>query len=404
VLQPERDCDVVVIGAGIVGACTAFMLAKRGAKVLLVDAESPGRGCSYGNSGALSVGSIAPLAMPGILRSLPRVVFARDSPLRIDPLYLPRALPWLARFVASAKPDQVERVARELHGLHAGAIDAHAALAQEVGAPELILRRGHLHLYPDREAWGKDRAVWDLRARFGIRFETLDRDGIVALEPRIGARYNVGVFLPDHATVINPYRYVERVVAAFEALGGCIARDRVHLTRTGHAVRCVGAREYVASQVVVAAGVDAKPLLRAVGVRVPLISQRGYHVMFTDGEAPITRTVALADRKVFLAPMEEGLRIGGTVEIASPQAPPDPRRFAQLSHFARETFGRLGGRQTHWMGNRPCTPDSVPIIGPADGIANLWLALGHGHLGLTQSVPTAQRLGEAIMRRASIAR
>jgi D-amino-acid dehydrogenase len=388
--------DVLVVGAGIVGACIAHALVKRGARVLLLDADAPGRGCSYGNSGALSVGSVAPLAMPGIVRSVPRMLLDRDGPLRIHPAYLPRALPWLLRFVASATPAGVEAAARVLRGLHAGAIEGHVALAAQIGAPELILQRGHLHLYPDADALAKDRAAWDLRTRSGVQFEVLDRAGIEALEPRIGPRYRVGVFLRDHASVVNPLRYVERIVAAFQALGGRFERDRIRLSGRDGALRCEGRERYTAANVVVAAGIASRGLLRPVGVRVPLLSQRGYHVTFRGAAPPISRTVVLADRKVFATPMEDGLRIGGTVEIASPARPPDLRRSAQLARLARETFGDLEGREEHWMGNRPCTPDSLPIIGRAPRVPSLWLAVGHGHLGLTQSVPTAARIADSI--------
>ena len=136
----------MVVGAGIVGACVAWELVKRGAKVTLVDRDEPGRGCSFGNSGAISPGSVAPLAMPGILRTVPRMLLDARSPLRLPPAYAWQALPWLLQFVACATPARAAKSAAALHALHANAVQLHLRLAAEIGAPELVVRRGHLHL------------------------------------------------------------------------------------------------------------------------------------------------------------------------------------------------------------------------------------------------------------------
>jgi len=225
----------------------------------------------------------------------------------------------------------------------------------------------------------------------------LERNGILELEPRIGARYRCGVLIPDQATVVNPFRYVGRLVAAFVQDGGRLVRDRVRLRRDRAALHCDGVQRYSAAHIVVAAGIESRALLHNVDVRVPLISQRGYHVMFRDVANAVSRSVVLADRKVFLTPMEEGLRVGGTVEIAAPSRAPDERRWDRLADFAREALGDLPGRIDRWMGNRPCTPTSLPIIGGCESLPSLWLAIGHGHLGLTQSVATAQRIAEDLL-------
>ena len=398
---------VAVIGAGIVGCCIALTLRKRGANVTLIDRDEPGRGCSFGNSGAISPGSVAPLAMPGVLTTLPGMLLDAESPLRLPWRHLARAAPWLLRFVASAAPSSVAGNAQRLAALHAGAVAKHRALTQEIGVPELFVQRGHLHLYPDRDALAKDTASWDLRKRYGVHFEPLERDGIVALEPRVGRRYQVGVFVADHATIVDPYRYVQAIAAAFARGGGAVRRSDVQSVRPvgnrqwrlaagdGGAVDGVDADPF--DHVVVAAGAWSRRLLDPLGIRLPLESQRGYHVQFLGGRETVSRTVILADRKVFLAPMEQGLRIGGTVEIGGLVRPPDPRRNRLLERIARETFDGLDGLGTvPWMGHRPCMPDSVPVIGQAANRLGLWLAVGHGHLGLTDSIPTAERIADGM--------
>ena len=386
---------IAVIGAGIVGCCIALALRKRGADVMLIDRAGPASGCSYGNSGAISVSSVAPLAMPGVLASVPKMLVDPASPLHLRLAHLPAAASWLTRFVLSATPEGVEHAAAALAALHAGAIDKHQALAHEVGVPELFMRRGHLHLYPDADALRADGAAWRLRERYGFDFEQLDRTGIEALEPGVGTRYQAAVFLPDHGTILNPARYTQAIADAFVARDGQLLRDDIQrLTRTGDGWTLHGTdRSHTADHVVVAAGAWARSLLDPLGIRLPLESQRGYHVQFTGVRDVVSRTVVLTDRKIFVTPMEDGLRVGGTVEIAGLKRPPDPRRAAILERIARETFRGLDGKSTtSWMGHRPCMPDSVPVVGAADGHRGLWLAVGHGHLGLTDSINTAERI------------
>jgi D-amino-acid dehydrogenase len=393
------DKRIAVIGAGIVGTSIALALRKRGADVTLVDRDQPGAACSYGNSGAVSPASVAPLAMPGVLASVPGMLLDDESPLYLPLRYLPRALPWLLQFVASARPAAVQAAGAKLAAIHAGALDAHEAMARELGVPELFLRRGHLHLYPDAKALAKDAGGWRMRKEYGYQVEQLDRGGIEALEPGVAARYTVGMYLADHATILNPFRYVQAMARAYTAAGGRIVRGNVAALRTRDGRwQLQGLGDEVFDDAVVAAGAWSKQLLSPLGVQLALESQRGYHLQFQGARDIVSRTVVLADRKVFVTPMEEGLRVGGTVEIGGLEAPPDARRAAVLGRIARETFRGLDDvPTTTWMGHRPCMPDSVPVVGPAAGHRGLWLATGHGHLGLTDSLNTAQRIADALL-------
>jgi len=392
---------IVVVGAGIVGATIAYVLARRGAHVTLIDRAEPGRGCSYGNAGAIAPASVAPLAMPGLLRRVPGMLLDRDGPLRLPLAYAPRALPWLRRFVDASRPDRVEAIAARLAALNADAVERHVALAREVGAPELVQRRGHLHVYTDTAALAKDAAAWALRQRHGVRCERIDRADIEALEPRIGPAYRTGVFLPDQAMVVNPFRYVQQIVRAFVVGGGRLVRDEVRgiepdLVR-GWSVHASAGRQS-ADHLIVAAGALTPLLVLPLGVRIPVESQRGYHVTFADVDAPVSRTVVLADRKIFVAPLDRGFRVAGTVEFGGLARAPDPRRYSLLARAVREAFpGLAAGEERHWMGHRPSTPDSLPLVGPVASRAGLWLATGHGHLGLTGAVGTAHALADAIL-------
>ncbi len=393
-----RPKEVVVVGAGVVGVATALALQSYGVAVTLIDRGEPGMECSYGNSGAISPGSVAPLALPGILKTVPGMLLDQDGPLSIAWKHFPKAASWLVAFAQSAEPKRVAAAAARLNELYHGAVDAHETLAQRLGVPELFIRQGHLHLYLDAAAAEKDAMGWKLREQYGYQAEQLDRADIEALEPHAPQGYAHGRYLADHGTILNPLRYVQAMVDAFVRRGGTLVRAEVralHITPDGWSVKtgeaALDRRRW--TQVVVAAGAWAPQLLRPLGMLLPVESQRGYHAQFAGARHLVGRTVVLADKKVFIAPMEGGLRVGGTVEIAGLKAPPNPRRAASIERIAREAFPALAQHQAeHWMGHRPCLPGSVPVVGHIDTIPGLWLAVGHGHLGLTGSLPTAQRI------------
>src|SRR3982074_1856256 len=204
---------VVVIGAGIVGVCTAWQLLRRGVNVTLVDRDEPGRGCSYGNAGALSCGSVAPLAMPGVMRDALTMLLDPAAPLRIPLSYLPKAAPWLRQLVGPSRPDEVRRIAQALSTLLANAMEKHVELLGEIGAADLVRRTGQLYLYPNDAYLAKDALSWALRREHGLRVERLGRGEILALEPEVGPGYAIGMFTPDQGMSINPYRQVTAIAA-----------------------------------------------------------------------------------------------------------------------------------------------------------------------------------------------
>jgi len=391
---------VVVIGAGIVGVCTAWHLSRRGADVLLIDRDEPGLGCSCGNAGAVSFGSVAPLAMPGVMRDALRMLLDPAAPLRIPLHYLPEAAPWLWRFVRAARLDHVQRIAGTLSTLLAHSMEKHVELLREIGAPELIRRSGQLYLYPDDKWLAKDNMSWALRRDHGLRVERLGRADIVALEPEVGPDYGIGLFTPDQGMSINPYRQVTVIAADFARHGGRIVRDRVvAIEVAADRVRAVRSETatYPADHVVVCAGAWSTELLAALGYAIPLESQRGYHVTIASPGIDVTRTVVAADRKVFLTPMEGGLRVAGTVEFGGLDQAPTRKRAEYLVRDLARVFPRanIPSDWTYWMGHRPCLPDSLPVMGPSRH-RGLWLNFGHGHLGLTMSATSGDILARAI--------
>jgi glycine/D-amino acid oxidase-like deaminating enzyme len=399
----QQKPRIIVVGAGIVGLCTAWHLARGGAEVTVLDGEAPGSGASSGNAGAISGGSVAPLAMPGVLKQVPQMLLDPAGALHIPPRYWPRAVPWLVRFVASARPARVAAIADALAALMFGAMEHHRAILAEEGALDLIRETGQLYLYRDRAHYAKDAGGWTLRQQHGMRIEYLEgREAIRALEPDMQGDYQLGLFIPDQGSSVNPLRQAQVVARGVERQGGTIRREKVTALTT-EAGRVTGvataAGALPADQVVLAAGAWSARLLAPLGIRVPLESQRGYHVMLPDAGLSLQRPVVPADRKAFVSPMEGGLRIAGTVEFGGLDHPPTPQRAALLLEDLRNVFpqARTAGAEGFWMGHRPCLPDSLPVLGPVQRWPGLWCAFGHGHLGLTGSAPTGAALARAML-------
>ena len=391
---------IVVVGAGIVGVATAWRLLRRGADVTLVDRDEPGRGCSYGNAGALSCGSVAPLAMPGVMRDALSMLLDPAAPLRIPLSYLPRAAPWLAQFVRAAQPDTVRRISDALSTLLANSIERHVELLREIGAADLVRRSGQLYLYPDAAYLAKDTMSWALRREHGLRVEQLGRGDILALEPEVGPGYTVAMFTPEQGVSINPYRQVTAIAADFARRGGRIVRDRVvAIEMEGDRVRALRGEtaSYPADHAVICAGAWSTQLLAGLRYAIPLESQRGYHVTIAQPGVTVARPVVAADRKVFLTPMEEGLRVAGTVEFGGLMRAPTRQRAEYLVRDLARVFPRAQVPEdwSFWMGHRPCLPDSLPVLGPSRH-RGLWLNFGHGHLGLTMSAVCGDILARAV--------
>lgn len=390
--------DIAVVGAGIVGLSVAWHLVRRGFKVTIYEPNVPGSGCSSGNAGALSTGSVAPLAMPGLLASVPGMMFDPANALHIPIRYWLTAMPWLLRFVGEARPDRVRHIAAALAQLYRPAIEKHREILAEIGALDVISTDGQLYLYRDHQQLKASDADWQLRRTHEVPFEVIDRSAIEALEPQIGPAYQVGVFLPTLGMSANPFRQATAITEALTRAGAVIRRETViGLNANGHTIDGVvtSSGHHRHRAVVVAAGAWSADLLRPIGYSVPLEAQRGYHVDFRNSGIKLRRPIVPADRKVFITPMETGLRVAGTVEIAGLTAPPNEARAKLLYNDLEAALpsASTANPEPFWMGHRPCLPDSMPVIGPSADWAGLHFAFGHGHLGLTASAVTGDIIG-----------
>src|SRR5690554_3148710 len=265
--------DVLVVGAGIVGLCVAHELAQAGKRVTVVDPEPPGSQASYGNSGALSGGSVAPLAMPGVVRSSLPMLVDPAGPLFVAPTYWLKAVPWLWRFVRSAQPERVQHIAQALHDLLSNTVELHTEVARSVGCENLIRTNGQLHLYPSDAAMAADAGGWTLKASHGLKMERVEADAIHALEPSVRHDvYRVGYYLPDEGSVVSPGAYAQAIADALRKRGVMFERRRAMRmapSPEGWIVQCEEG-ELRAANVVLAAGAWSSRLLKPLGLNVPL--------------------------------------------------------------------------------------------------------------------------------------
>lgn len=384
----------VVVGAGIVGICIGLELQRRHWSVTLVDRLEPGMACSFGNAGILASMAVVPVGLPGVERQLPRMLLDRDSPLVMRWASLPQTLPWLLRLRRAATLQQVSLTADAMQALNGSSVELHRALAIEAGVPELV--RGTPGLYVHRDARRIDvlkDLPWQLRRDRGAQIEVLDGAALREAEPALSAQYTRGVRMAPMGYTTNPLRLTQAYARLFARRGGQIVRGDVRSLRpTGDTVVVEASTGTLpADAAVVAAGAWSRTLVEPLGLALPLIAERGYHMTFADSGIHLNHVVSDMQLHVAVTPMEAGLRIAGTEELGLADDPPAWRRAAILEQQAQRMFptARLD-QGTRWMGPRPGLPDSLPAIGVLPGLSNVFIAAGHGHLGLTGAPRTGR--------------
>jgi D-amino-acid dehydrogenase len=398
---------VGVIGAGMVGVCAASWLQRDGHSVFLVEAAEPGHGASFGNAGCFNGSSVTPVAMPGVIRNVPRWLFDPLGPLSLRWSYLPVIAPWLLRFIRAGTPEKVRAQARALRPLVGPTLEALKPLVGAAGAEDLVHQLGHLYVYRSAEGLEKDRLAWDLRRENGVEIDEFDADELRQLEPALSRDYVRGVLVRENGHTSNPLALVERLLEQFLRSGGELVRGRAQGFRLeGRRLTAIetDAGELPADAAIVCAGAYSKPLAAALGDRVPLETERGYHLMIRDPEAMPRIPTANADGKFVATPMETGLRFAGTVELAGLDAPPDWRRAHILLEQGRRMLPGLAAsypeeRISVWMGHRPSLPDSLPVLGPSRATPDVIYAFGHGHVGMTAAPMTGKIVADLVAGR-----
>jgi D-amino-acid dehydrogenase len=395
---------VVVIGTGIVGTCTAAWLQRDGHQVTFFDPLEPGEACSFGNAGSLSPSACLPVGMPGMWKRVPNWLLDPLGPLTVRWRHAPLVLPWLVRMLRHSSREEVTRIATALRSLLVPIFDCYGPLLQDAQATDLVRRSGCLYVYSSREkaaqwAWGMQ-----LRRSLGVQMRDVEQDELEQLEPDLKGRFRFGILAPENGSTTDPSALVKALYAHCMAQGAVHLRKRVAgFERQGRRITGVRTDEGASlpvDGVVVAAGAWSGPLAAQLGSRVPVETQRGYHVTVRSSNLQLRHTVMAVENNLMVNPMAMGLRLAGTVEFAGLKAAPRYERAQALLRLGQQLFPHLDtSATTQWMGHRPCLPDSLPVVGRARHADNAWLAFGHGHMGMCMGASTGREVAHLVAGR-----
>ena len=388
--------EIAVIGAGVVGLAVAQRLQAAGREVVLIDPADPGSGASYGNAGTIADYAVMPVGTPDVLRNLPSLLFDRNSPLSIRRAALPSLAPWLLRFARQSLPAAAKRNSEALAVLLADACDSWKRLVDEIGGALILQQRGCLYLYQTKAAFQAAAADMAYRRGFGIKVEMISPAELAVLEPGLPPVEGGAAFFPGAVFLNDPGRMMGLLAAGIPHI-----RARVDwLGRRDGGVFLAGdGLQMQAGRVVIAAGAHSKTLARMAGDRVPLDTERGYHLEWDMKVPRLSRPACPTSAGFYLCPMEGRLRAAGTVELGGLEAGPSRHRLDRLLEGARGVFPDLGPPDREWMGFRPSMPDSLPVIGYSNSGTEIIHAFGHGHIGVTLAPITGRIVADLVAGR-----
>jgi D-amino-acid dehydrogenase len=399
-MTTRETTEIAVIGAGVVGLTIALDLVDRGHEVVLVDPGPPGMGASYGNAGTIAGYATSPVGTPDVLRSLPSLLLSKTSPLAIRHRALPGLAPWLLRFLWQSLPAQAARNAQGIAALLTGAAELWDDLALRVQGAGILQRRGCLYLYETPQAFTHAWTELDQRRKLGVEVDLIGPERLGELEPNLPPGLGGAAFFTGATFLDDPGRMMGLLAAAVLEKARHIRAQADRLERRPDGVVIEGPGLHLhARRVVIAAGAHSRDLARQAGDRIPLDTERGYHVEWDMAAPLLSRPACPTARGFYFCPMAGRLRVAGTVELGGLSLPPSPHRIAQLVTGARAFFPDLPQPDREWMGFRPSIPDSLPVIGPSVGGGEIILAFGHGHLGVTLAPVTARIVTDLVTGR-----
>ncbi len=394
---------ITVIGAGIIGMATAAFLQRAGHQVTVVDRLPPGEGCSFGNAGGIAFGEIMPTIHPKIFTKIPGWLLDPLGPLTIRWRYLPKALPW---FLAAARNTTSKRIAaitaaRAALGLRA--VADFETLLKAAGSHDLMVYRETLRVFDSKAQFEAEAEERRVKAEHGFSCEVFSGDEAREMEPALSPHISHGAFHGGWFFVKNPERVVKSLAAEFLRQGGKIIQDDVARIEVvdGKAkiLQLKTGAPISLDRLVVCAGAYSHLLAKQLGDHALLEAERGYHIVLPNSGVSVSRSITYARTPGAATPMEMGLRLAGTDEFAGLDAAPNYKRADALYKVFKQIFPNLiepDEQATRWMGRRPGTPDSLPVIGPSPRISNVWYGFGHGHMGLTWGPTTGRLLAEMI--------
>lgn len=386
--------QVTILGAGIVGMCCALSLQEKGYSVTLIDRELPGEATSYGNAGVISPWSCVPQCMPGTLQQIPGWLLSSDGPVSIRWRDLPTTVPWALRFLANTRLSKVEHISRAMSALVRDNVDVYRRFLKGTGHENLLRDSWYVNVFRGKASPVLSDLAWRLRIDKGAPVEIV-RDGEIRdIEPAISEDYHSAVIIKDQGRAAAPGRLCKVLADKAKAQGAKFVRTEVRgIEKTPDAgyLLVTPEGEIPVRRLVLAAGIWSADLLKSLGVKLPLISERGYHLEFSDPGVALNHSVADVQGKFVVSSMEGGLRSAGTAEFAHHSAPPRYSRADMLGPQTKKLLPALNIEpNARWMGVRPSFPDNLPAIGELPGLPGLFAAFGHSHYGLGMAPATGR--------------
>jgi D-amino-acid dehydrogenase len=395
----KAQTRIAVIGAGIVGCSCALWLQKKGFAVTLIDPADPGSGTSSGNAGTIADYGCVPVNNPDIFRRLPSLLTSKESPLSLNLGYALSHPSWMIQFLRNCRETKVNHTIRQLGELLAKTYEGLDPLLDMADARHLMRQNGCMSVYRSEQAFQKALPSNLARRNQGVVYTELDRADIQALEPGLKLPFERGLLFAAASHVINPYALCQRYFECFlRNQGEYIPQRAVSIEQDDDSVqlRLDNGGNLQVSRVVIAAGAFSKSIEGIPVSLLPLDTERGYHVQFSNHQHLLTRPVAWNAAGFYATPMEQGLRFAGTVEIAGYGKAHNPRNIEFLTRKAQEMFTLPAKPDQEWLGFRPTLPDALPVIGYSSDSKYVLLAFGHHHLGLTLAGITGKLIAELV--------
>lgn len=388
--------SVTVIGAGIVGICSAIQLQRRGFNVTLLDRKPPASETSFGNAGVISRGSVFPTASPGIHKKLPQILTNRSREARLHYRYISQLAPWARQLFSHANSESFERNINALNSIVRLCLQEHQSLLHECDGLALLRQNGWIKLFRNPATFEHSASEQQHLQQCAIDFEALGARQIQAMEPGLKAIFSGGLWIKNTASVINPGKVCDLYATQFSDKGGTIVLDELQQLEwrddQWH-VRCEN-QKINSESVVVALGAWTKTVLEPLGYRIPMVVERGYHMHYKLSDH-LGRPVYDVDGGYVMSPMQKGLRVTTGVEWGSEYTEATPVQLKQVQPFVKEAIDIEDELDPEpWLGRRPCTTDSLPVISAAHNHHHLWVAFGHGHMGFSMGPITGRLIAE----------
>lgn len=387
---------LTVIGAGMLGVSTALWAQRAGYRVTLIDREAPAAGASYGNAGLLASGAVVPVNTPDLWTKAPGMILNPDSPLFLRWSYLPRMLPWLSRFMAHARDAKTRASAAALFPIIGDSLSDHQTLAAGTEAERYIHPTDYLFMYRSRAEYEAAGYSWDIKKSLG--FEPTEYEGarLQAYDDAFSDQIGFAAALPNHGRISDPGAYVTALADHVVAHGGQFVRGEVQgiVRENGQVLGVrIGGETLSCDQVAVTAGAWSTALTGDLGLKLPLETERGYHIeLWTPSKMPKTPAMITSGSFV-MTPMEGRLRLAGIVELGGLKAGPSKAPLALLRRQLKQVMPDLTwSHETEWLGFRPTLPDALPVIDAVPGVKGAYLGFGHQHVGLTGGPATGRLL------------